>query len=244
MTGCSWTRWKRVRPVLEQGRRRARAARGGESAAEGEVLIDPQTLRTTLPQVAREREQKRDRAHVAGRPHGNARGRSSGSSRTGCANDAIAAKLYISPQTVQTHVETSWGNSACTPSSKPSPSPIDTARSPSSDPLTSPHETFPYDFRPRVVTLGRQRVGSPQSNQRHSFTSRRKALGFLPAHPPSHPLLHEIARSPISLAAHLRPRPGHRHLPCQSGRRPRARKRFEEVWHGQDHRMTGGGRRS
>jgi DNA-binding NarL/FixJ family response regulator len=79
-----------------------------KAAAEGEVLIDPTTLARILHQVTKEREEHRgvlarfamltDREreilrHVA----------------QGSRNDDIAAALYISPQTVQTHVRNVLG---------------------------------------------------------------------------------------------------------------------------------------
>jgi DNA-binding NarL/FixJ family response regulator len=79
-----------------------------KAAAEGEVLIDPGTLTRLLAQVAREREEQRDamkllddltdrereilRLLAAGRR-----------------NDDIAKQLFISPQTVQTHVRNILG---------------------------------------------------------------------------------------------------------------------------------------
>ena len=74
-----------------------------KAAAEGEVLIDPNTLTRLLHQVAREREAKRDAQMLL----------SDLTERErevlqllaeGTRNDDIAAKLFISPQTVQTHV--------------------------------------------------------------------------------------------------------------------------------------------
>jgi NarL family two-component system response regulator LiaR len=74
-----------------------------KAAAEGEVLIDPGTLTRLLHQVAREREAKRDALHLF----------ESLTDRereilqllaAGVRNDDIAHQLFISPQTVQTHV--------------------------------------------------------------------------------------------------------------------------------------------
>ncbi len=74
-----------------------------KAAAEGEVLIDPATLTRLLHQVAREREARRDALLLL----------ESLTDREreilkllaeGMRNDGIAQKLYISPQTVQTHV--------------------------------------------------------------------------------------------------------------------------------------------
>ncbi len=74
-----------------------------KAAAEGEVLIDPTTLTRLLHQVAREREAMRDAQALL----------SDLTERErevlhllaeGIRNDDIATKLFISPQTVQTHV--------------------------------------------------------------------------------------------------------------------------------------------
>jgi DNA-binding NarL/FixJ family response regulator len=79
-----------------------------KAAAEGEVLIDPSTLARLLHQVTKEREEQREiqarfaglserereiLAHVA----------------QGERNDDIATALFISPQTVQTHVRNVLG---------------------------------------------------------------------------------------------------------------------------------------
>jgi DNA-binding NarL/FixJ family response regulator len=78
------------------------------AAAEGEVLIDPTTLTRLLHQVAREREEQRDAQILLDQLterekeilHLLAQGER---------NDDIAAKLFISPQTVQTHVRNLLG---------------------------------------------------------------------------------------------------------------------------------------
>lgn len=79
-----------------------------KSAAEGEVLIDPMTLARILPQVAREREQQRDALallnDLTDREH-----EILSLLAQGMRNDDIAAQLYISPQTVQTHVRNILG---------------------------------------------------------------------------------------------------------------------------------------
>jgi DNA-binding NarL/FixJ family response regulator len=79
-----------------------------KAAAEGEVLIDPTMLARILHQVTKEREEQREvlarfatlterereiLRHVA----------------QGRRNDDIAAALFISPQTVQTHVRNVLG---------------------------------------------------------------------------------------------------------------------------------------
>jgi two-component system nitrate/nitrite response regulator NarL len=79
-----------------------------KAAAEGEVLIDPATLARLLHQVTREREEQREvQARFAGLSEREweilrhvARGER---------NDDIAAALFISPQTVQTHVRNVLG---------------------------------------------------------------------------------------------------------------------------------------
>jgi DNA-binding NarL/FixJ family response regulator len=74
-----------------------------KAAAEGEVLIDPATLTRLLHQVAREREARRDALHLleslTEREHEILE-----LLAEGMRNDDIAQKLFISPQTVQTHV--------------------------------------------------------------------------------------------------------------------------------------------
>lgn len=79
-----------------------------KSAAEGEVLIDPQTLARLLPQVARERELKRDALRLLQDLTERER-EILGLLAHGMRNDDIAAQLYISPQTVQTHVRNILG---------------------------------------------------------------------------------------------------------------------------------------
>jgi NarL family two-component system response regulator LiaR len=79
-----------------------------KAAAEGEVLIDPVTLTRLLAQVAREREEQRDALKLIGDLterereilHLLAEGKR---------NDDIASQLFISPQTVQTHVRNILG---------------------------------------------------------------------------------------------------------------------------------------
>jgi two-component system, NarL family, response regulator LiaR len=65
-----------------------------KAAADGEVLIDPATLTRLLAQVAREREEQRQILQLLAQ---------------GKRNDDIASELYISPQTVQTHVRNILG---------------------------------------------------------------------------------------------------------------------------------------
>ncbi len=74
-----------------------------KAAAEGEVLIDPATLTRLLHQVAREREARRDALalleSLTDREEEILRLLAEGKR-----NDDIAQQLFISPQTVQTHV--------------------------------------------------------------------------------------------------------------------------------------------
>ena len=79
-----------------------------KSAADGEVLIDPATLTRLLAQVAREREEKRDALALLNDLTERER-EILGLLAEGMRNDEIAAKLYISPQTVQTHVRNILG---------------------------------------------------------------------------------------------------------------------------------------
>jgi DNA-binding NarL/FixJ family response regulator len=74
-----------------------------KAAAEGEVLIDPVTLTRLLHQVAREREARRD-ALVLLESLTEREREILELLAEGMRNDDIAQKLYISPQTVQTHV--------------------------------------------------------------------------------------------------------------------------------------------
>jgi DNA-binding NarL/FixJ family response regulator len=79
-----------------------------KAAAEGEVLIDPGTLTRLLAQVAREREELRDAMKLLGdltdREHEILQLLAEGKR-----NDDIARQLFISPQTVQTHVRNVLG---------------------------------------------------------------------------------------------------------------------------------------
>jgi DNA-binding NarL/FixJ family response regulator len=79
-----------------------------KSAADGEVLIDPATLTRLLAQVAREREEKRDALALLNDLTDRER-EILGLLAEGMRNDEIATKLYISPQTVQTHVRNILG---------------------------------------------------------------------------------------------------------------------------------------
>ncbi|MEX0755246.1 MAG: response regulator transcription factor [Actinomycetota bacterium] len=74
-----------------------------KSAAAGEVLIDPTTLTRLLHQVAREREEQRDAQMLLAELTDREREILSLLAE-GKRNDDIAAELFISPQTVQTHV--------------------------------------------------------------------------------------------------------------------------------------------
>ena len=79
-----------------------------KAAAEGEVLIDPSTLARLLHQVTKEREEQREiQARFAGlseREWEILRHVAQGER-----NDDIATALFISPQTVQTHVRNVLG---------------------------------------------------------------------------------------------------------------------------------------
>ncbi|MBI4260859.1 MAG: response regulator transcription factor [Actinobacteria bacterium] len=73
------------------------------SAAEGEVLIDPAALTRLLAEVAREREARRD-ADLLLRQLTERELEVLSLLAQGRRNEEIAGKLFISPQTVQTHV--------------------------------------------------------------------------------------------------------------------------------------------
>jgi DNA-binding NarL/FixJ family response regulator len=79
-----------------------------KAAADGEVLIDPMTLARILPQVAREREQQRGALALLNDLTDREREILSLLAQ-GMRNDDIARQLYISPQTVQTHVRNILG---------------------------------------------------------------------------------------------------------------------------------------
>jgi NarL family two-component system response regulator LiaR len=74
-----------------------------KAAAEGEVLIDPLTLTRLLHQVAKEREARRDAMALFEELTERER-EILQLLAEGMRNDGIAQKLFISPQTVQTHV--------------------------------------------------------------------------------------------------------------------------------------------
>jgi len=74
-----------------------------KAAAEGEVLIDPTTLTRLLHQVAREREAQRDAQALLAELTERER-EVLQLLAEGLRNDDVAARLFISPQTVQTHV--------------------------------------------------------------------------------------------------------------------------------------------
>jgi DNA-binding NarL/FixJ family response regulator len=79
-----------------------------KAAADGEVLIDPVTLTRLLAQVAREREQRRDATALLDDLTEREREILTLLAQ-GMRNDGIAAQLFISPQTVQTHVRNILG---------------------------------------------------------------------------------------------------------------------------------------
>ena len=74
-----------------------------KAAAEGEVLIDPATLTRLLHQVSKEREARRDAEALLGELTDRER-EILQLLAEGMRNEGIARKLFISPQTVQTHV--------------------------------------------------------------------------------------------------------------------------------------------
>jgi DNA-binding NarL/FixJ family response regulator len=79
-----------------------------KAAAEGEVLIDPATLTRLLAQVAREREARREASMLLDDLTDRER-EILQLLAEGMRNDDIATKLFISPQTVQTHVRNILG---------------------------------------------------------------------------------------------------------------------------------------
>jgi len=79
-----------------------------KAAADGEVLIDPETLARLLPHVTREREAQRGALVLLDDLTDREREILSLLAE-GMRNDDIASKLYISPQTVQTHVRNILG---------------------------------------------------------------------------------------------------------------------------------------
>jgi NarL family two-component system response regulator LiaR len=79
-----------------------------KAAAEGEVLIDPGTLTRLLAQVAREREEQRDAMKLLDDLTERER-EILQLLAAGKRNDDIAKRLFISPQTVQTHVRNVLG---------------------------------------------------------------------------------------------------------------------------------------
>jgi DNA-binding NarL/FixJ family response regulator len=74
-----------------------------KAAADGEILIDRAALARLLPKVAREREARRDAQLLLGQLT-DREVEILGQLAKGLRNDDIATKLFISPQTVQTHV--------------------------------------------------------------------------------------------------------------------------------------------
>jgi DNA-binding NarL/FixJ family response regulator len=82
--------------------------RATKAAADGEVLIDPTTLTRLLAQVAREREEQRDAMALLDDLTERER-QILQLLAQGKRNDDIASELYISPQTVQTHVRNILG---------------------------------------------------------------------------------------------------------------------------------------
>jgi DNA-binding NarL/FixJ family response regulator len=79
-----------------------------KAAADGEILIDRAALARLLPKVARERETRRDAQLLLGQLTDREREILAELAK-GLRNDDIATKLFISPQTVQTHVRNLLG---------------------------------------------------------------------------------------------------------------------------------------
>jgi NarL family two-component system response regulator LiaR len=78
------------------------------AAAAGEILVDRVALARLLPRVARERERRRDAQLLLSQLTDREREILTLLSE-GLRNDDIAARLFISPQTVQTHVRNLLG---------------------------------------------------------------------------------------------------------------------------------------
>ena len=79
-----------------------------KAAAAGEILIDRAALARLLPRVAREREARRDAQLLMNQLTDRER-EILGLLAKGLRNEDIAAQLFISPQTVQTHVRNLLG---------------------------------------------------------------------------------------------------------------------------------------
>jgi DNA-binding NarL/FixJ family response regulator len=79
-----------------------------KSAAAGEILVDPQALARMLPLMAREREVRREASDRIATLSDRER-EVLALLTSGLRNDAIAERLGISPQTVQTHVRNILG---------------------------------------------------------------------------------------------------------------------------------------
>jgi two-component system NarL family response regulator len=79
-----------------------------KAAAEGEVLIDPVTLTRLLAQVAHERQEQADAMRLLSDLTERER-EILGLLAKGLRNEEIAKQLFISPQTVQTHVRNILG---------------------------------------------------------------------------------------------------------------------------------------
>jgi DNA-binding NarL/FixJ family response regulator len=79
-----------------------------KAAADGEVLIDPATLTRLLAQVTTQREAQRDALRLLGDLTERER-EILGLLAHGVRNEDIAKQLFISPQTVQTHVRNILG---------------------------------------------------------------------------------------------------------------------------------------
>jgi DNA-binding NarL/FixJ family response regulator len=79
-----------------------------KAAADGEILVDRAALARLLPRVAKERQERREAQLLIGQLTERER-EILAQLATGLRNEDIAAKLFISPQTVQTHVRNLLG---------------------------------------------------------------------------------------------------------------------------------------
>ena len=135
-----------------------------KAAADGEVLIDPATLARLLPQVAREREMKRDALALLNDLTDREREILSLLAAGHAQRRHRHASSTSAPRPCRPTCATSWASSGCTPSSRRSRSPSVTAPSPSSPP--SRGTFFPRSFVPFRCdsrATGRRAFTEPQS---------------------------------------------------------------------------------